>query len=146
MMGSTLSPEGVAGGRLAGRPPPCFHCSVDEWARALAEMGEDERRVSLAFVAGRGLELPPDEVNEALRRAVVVRAVGGDPTRELELGETAVARLAEELDAPDRRAALAAALATLPRGDELAADPDLAWRCYAAGLLADELSRGDTER
>ena len=85
--------------------------------------------------------MPEDERNEALRRALVVRAVGGDPTRDLELDEPAVTRLAEELDAPERREALLAALRTIPHAavDALAADPDLAWRCYAAALIAAEL-------
>src|SRR5205823_3971513 len=110
----------------------------DQWLDLLDSFGEVERWSALAYVAGRQLELPQDEVNEALRRALVVRAVGGDPTRELELDETAVTRLAEELDAPGRRQALLDALATIqhPATAGLLADPELAWRCYAAGLLA----------
>ncbi len=147
----TLSPEGVAAARLAERPPPDFIRGVEEWLDTLAAMSDDERWTSLVYVAGRELELPEDAVNEAVRRAVVVRAVGGDPQRELELDETAVARLADELDSDERRERLQLAIASLRSyGDgrpvvanaiaELLANPELAWRCYAAGLLAEELA------
>ena len=147
----TLSPEGVAAARLAERPPPDFIRGVEEWLESLAAMSDDERWTSLVYVAGRELELPEDAVNEAVRRAVVVRAVGGDPQRELELDETAVARLADELDSDERRERLQLAIASLRSyGDgrpvvanaiaELLANPELAWRCYAAGLLAQALA------
>ena len=147
----TLSPEGVAAARLAERPPPDFIRGVEEWLDTLAAMSDDERWTSLVYVAGRELELPEDAVNEAVRRAVVVRAVGGDPQRELELDETAVARLADELDSDERRERLQLAIASLRSyGDgrpvvanaiaELLANPELAWRCYAAGLLAQALA------
>ena len=65
-------------------------------------------------------------------------------------------RLAEELDTPDRRAALAAALDGLAADADglpsvtetlatLRGDPELAWRVYALALLADELA-DETER
>ncbi len=147
----TLSPEGVAAARLAERPPPDFIRGVEEWLDTLAAMSDNERWTSLVYVAGRELELPEDAVNEAVRRAVVVRAVGGDPQRELELDETAVARLADELDSDERRERLQLAIASLRSyGDgrpvvanaiaELLANPELAWRCYAAGLLAQALA------
>jgi hypothetical protein len=81
-------------------------------------------------------------MNEAVRRALVVRAVGGDPTRDLDLEETAVTRLAEELDAPDRRERLQLALASVRHASAraLIEDPELAWRCFAAAVLADELA------
>ena len=44
------------------------------------------------------MPIPAEELNEALRRALVVRAVGGSPQREVTLEEDAVLRLAEELD------------------------------------------------
>jgi hypothetical protein len=114
-------------------------------------MEDDARRAALAYVAGQQVEIPDDELNEALRRALVVRAVGGNPQRELELGEEAVARLAEELDGRERRAALRRALeslrvdvarrpATTATLDALLADDDLAWRCFAAAQLAGELA------
>jgi hypothetical protein len=105
--------------------------------------------VSLAWGAGRALPIPAEELNEALRRAVVVRAVGGSPEREVSLDEDAVERLAEELDSAERRFALLHELDSLRDGlgrgaseslDALLADGALAWRCFAAGLLAAELA------
>ena len=58
-------------------------------------------------------------------------------------------RLAEELDTPDRRAALTSALADLPTSglptvtaavEALGAEPDAAWRSFALALLADEIA------
>jgi hypothetical protein len=80
---------------------------------------------------------------------MLVLAAGGDPHRDLDLDSVAVERLAAELDAPDRRAALAAALAGLdaeglPTVTEaarfLGSDPELAWRVFALALVADELA------
>jgi hypothetical protein len=80
-----------------------------------------------------------------------VLAAGGDPHREIDHDTVAVARLAGELDTPERRASLAGALADL--SDEaqglgtvsaaltrLQDDPDLAWRTLALALVADELA------
>jgi hypothetical protein len=94
--------------------------------------------------------IPQDELNEALRRAVVVRAVGGAPDRELALEDEAVVRLAAELDGPEQRAGLRSGLESVRRVsagrpaaeaavDKLLADDDLAWRCFAAARLAAEL-------
>ena len=113
-------------------------------------MDDEGRRASLAYVAGKQVEIPDDELNEALRRALVVRAVGGNPQRELRLDEEAVARLAEELDRVERRTALRRGLEPL-RGlvdagpaaaelDQLLADDELAWRCFAAAQLAAEIA------
>jgi len=124
---------------------------LDEWADALAAMGAEERWVSLAFVAGQGVALDEDELRGALRRAMLLRATGGDPHRELALDETAVTRLAEELDAPERREQLQVELASLRvigegRAEvanaivELVSDPELAWRCFAAARIAAELA------
>lgn len=117
----------------------------------LDTLGEVERWVSICFVAGRAVTIDPDELNSALRRAVVVRAVGGDPHRELTIDEDAVVRLAEELDGTERREQLQLGLASLrdlgrgrPDVEEtivaLIAAPDLSWRAFCAGLLADELA------
>jgi hypothetical protein len=98
-------------------------------------------------------DVPVDDAerNAARRRAMLVLAAGGDPHRDLAPDDVAVARLAEELDRPDRRAALATALDGLAAdaaglgsvGETLAVlrgDPELAWRVYALALLADELA------
>lgn len=121
---------------------PSVRTDSEQWLGLLDSFGEVERWTALAFVAGRAVELPDDERNEAVRRAVVVRAVGGDPSRELDLEETAVTRLAEELDAPERREQLQLALAQIPHPavGALLDDPELAWRCFAAALIADELA------
>jgi hypothetical protein len=117
-------------------------------------MDAEERWVSLAFVAGQGVALDEDELAGALRRAVLLRATGGDPHRELELGETSVSRLADELDEPGRREQLQVELAKLQEfGNgrpavadaivELLSNPDLAWRCFAAARIAAELADTD---
>jgi hypothetical protein len=80
---------------------------------------------------------------------MLLLAAGGDPHRSLELDGRAVTALAEELGSPERLDALAAALASLPVEGlprvaaavvRLLADRDLAWRAFAAGLLAEELA------
>ena len=105
--------------------------------------------MSLAWGAGRAVAIPEDELNEALRRALVVRAVGGSPQREVTLEEDAVVRLAEELNAPDRRGELVRSLQSLRATpgsnasrsiDALLADESFTWRCFAAGCLAAELA------
>src|SRR5206468_13080446 len=72
--------------------------TYDRWLDLLDELGEVERWVSTAWVAGQDVEIPEAELDEALRRALVVRAVGGSPQREVALAEEAVLRLAAELD------------------------------------------------
>ncbi len=123
---------------------------MDAWVAGLEDMDNDARRAALAYVAGGEVEIPEDELNEATRRALVVRAVGGSPQRELRLNEEAVVRLAEELDGAGRRRELEEGLAALrvhvrerpavaAALDELLADSDLAWRCFAAAQVASEL-------
>ena len=123
---------------------------MDAWVAGLEDMDNDARRAALAYVAGGEVEIPEDELNEAVRRALVVRAVGGSPQRELRLNEEAVVRLAEELDGAGRRRALEEGLEALrvhvrerpavaAALDELLADSDLAWRCFAAAQVASEL-------
>jgi hypothetical protein len=91
------------------------------------------------------------ERKAALRRAMLVLAAGGDPHRDVGHDDVAVERLAAELDTPERRSGLDAALRALAAGAEglpvvsealaaLLAEPDLAWRTYALSLLADELA------
>jgi hypothetical protein len=59
-----------------------------------------------------------------------------------------VVELAGDIDSPDRRAALAAAIERLDAdADALARlrDPETAWRAYACALLADALGEDDDE-
>jgi|SRR5580765_4982424 len=123
---------------------------MEAWVTGLEEMDDDARRAALAYVAGQSVEIPQEELNEAVRRALVVRAVGGSPQRELSFDEDAVVRLAEELDGTERRGALRQGLESLrvhmrerPAAtaslEELLVDGDLAWRCFAAAQVASEL-------
>ncbi|HEV7133500.1 MAG TPA: hypothetical protein VGN27_07220 [Gaiellaceae bacterium] len=108
-----------------------------------------ELLVVLAWlVAG---DVPVDDASRkaALRRAVLVLAAGGDPHRDVDLDSVAAERLADELDAPERREALATTLAGLDTNGLptvsaalawLQKEPDLAWRAYAVALIADELA------
>jgi len=107
--------------------------------------------VALAWLVREQVGIEDSDLNAARRRAMFVLAAGGDPHREIDLDSVAAERLATELDTPARRAALAAALATLAgEADgleavsevlaELRAEPDLAWRSLALALLADELA------
>jgi len=82
-----------------------------------------------------------------------VLAAGGDPHREIDHDSVTAERLANELDTPDRRAALTHALdglaaeaeglpAVTAALDSLRSESDLAWRSLALALLADELAGG----
>jgi hypothetical protein len=82
------------------------------------------------------------ERNAALRRALFVFAAGGDLHREPTLEDPAVLELADDLASPERREALAAAVARLDADTdavERLRDPDLAWRAFACSLLAEAL-------
>jgi len=105
----------------------------------------------LAYVAGQDVELEADELAGARRRAMLLLAAGGDPHRALELDCRAVTALADDVDTPSRRAQLAHGLeelrpemSGLPRLAaalvRLLGNADLAWRAYAAALLAEELA------
>jgi len=111
---------------------------------------ESDIRPALALLAAPDSLVEPDELNPAVRRAMLLLAAGGDPHRELELEGRAVSALAAELDRPERRAEVsrglealrgeAAGLANVSRAlAELLLDAGLAWRAYACALLADEL-------
>ena len=108
-----------------------------------------ELLVSLAWLVSGAVPIGGDELKAARRRAMFVLAAGGDPHRELDLNSVAAERLAEELDAPERREALSRALAELDTAGlpsvaagvaALRADPGLAWRSFGLALLADELA------
>ena len=124
---------------------------LDQLEALLADADEATAVVTLASVAGRGLDLDPEELRGAGRRALLVLAAGGDPARGLDLEGPAVLGLASELDGPDRREALEDGLFRLledakglPHVSEatrgLLAERGLAWRAYACSLLAEELA------
>jgi hypothetical protein len=106
--------------------------------------------VPLVLLAGQDVELDPDELRGARRRAVQLLATAGDPRREPDPDGRAVTALATDLDAPEHRAALAEGLESLAataaglqqvstRLERLADDKELAWRWFACTLLAEEL-------
>jgi hypothetical protein len=108
-------------------------------------------RVALAWLVRDEVEIDESDLNVARRRAMFVLAAGGDPHREIDLDSVAAERLANELDTPERRAELAAALdrlaaeakafpAVAEAVEALRSEPDLAWRSLALALLADELA------
>jgi len=105
----------------------------------------------LVWLVMAEVETPDAERKAALRRSMLVLAAGGDPHRELDHDEVAVERLAAELDTPERRSRLEAALRALTAGAEglpvvsesletLLNEPDLAWRTYGLALIADDLA------
>jgi hypothetical protein len=105
--------------------------------------------IALAWLVRDDVGFDEDELNGARRRAMFVLAAGGDPHRDLGPNSVAAERLAAELDSPERRDALDAALAALdtsalPRVRDavatLRADPARAWRTLALALLADEIA------
>ena len=117
----------------------------------LERSGHDsgELRVILCWLVRTEVPIDEADLNASRRRAMFVLAAGGDPHRDLGLDSVAAERLADELDTPERRAQLAAALDELPADDlpavtaaaeSLRADPELAWRSFALSLLADELA------
>ena len=115
------------------------------------ETGDLDLGVTIAWLVREDVGVPSDDLSAAVRRAMLVLAAGGDPHRDLGLDDVAVDRLAAELDAPERRAALDRALAGLetgglPRVAEavkfLRSEPELAWQTLALAFLADELAEG----
>ena len=110
--------------------------------------------VVLASVAGAEVPVESDDVQAAARRALLLLATGGDPERGLDLNGRAVTAMADELRTVDRQLALEQGLVDLrfqaeglPHTSEavhgLMHAPDVAWRAYAAGLLAEELGGDD---
>jgi hypothetical protein len=110
-------------------------CSSSAAAKASARTTDDVDVVVLAYIAGQQVPLSEEERNAAVRRALLIFAAGGDLHREPTLDDPAVLELAADLDSSERREALFAASDDLQR----LGDPDLAWRAYACGLLADAL-------
>jgi len=104
----------------------------------------------LAYLAGRELGVPEQELNEARRRGLLLLASGGDPRRELQVDDRAVKAVAHDLFSDERRGRLAEGIdglalraRELPRVRAaalfLAADLELAWRLYSLALLAEDL-------
>ena len=105
--------------------------------------------VTLAWLVREQVTVDEDGLHAARRRAMFVLAAGGDPHRDVGLDSVAAERLADELDSPERRRELVAALAALdtsglPRVaaavQTLCDDPETAWRTLALALLADEIA------
>jgi multidrug resistance efflux pump len=105
----------------------------------------------LSYVAGAHVELDADERHATLRRAELLLAAGGNPRRELTLDDRAVSAVAADLDSDAARtqlldglrelAPLTAELAqTDAAREQLIADRDLAWQCFARALLADAVA------
>ena len=118
--------------------------------RGLREGRQDELLPAVAWLAGREVPLDADELHGAQRRAVLLLAAGGDPGRGLDLNGRAVTALAAELDDPNRRDELRRGLELLRAEagglpamcgalSTLLGDPELAWRAFACGQLADAL-------
>jgi hypothetical protein len=119
----------------------------------LADLEESDLdlRVALAWLVRGEVGIDEGDLNAARRRALFVLAAGGDPHRELDYDSVAAERLAQELDTPERRIALAAAFERLvPEAEGLPAvtealallrgRPDVGWRSLALALIADELA------
>ena len=122
---------------------------LEELERSGLDSGSSELLVVLCWLVRDDVAIDGGELNAARRRAMFVLAAGGDPHRDLGLDSIAAERLADELDTPERRAQLAAALGALPAEDlpavtaavgSLRGHPELAWRSFALSLLADELA------
>jgi hypothetical protein len=106
--------------------------------------------VVLATVAGRDVHLDEGETRGAARRALLLLSTGGDPGRGLDLHGRAVSAMADDLRTVDRQIALEDGVKELRLQAEglahvsealhgLADAPDVAWRAYVAGVLAQEL-------
>ena len=122
---------------------------LEELERSGLDPRSSELLVVVCWLVREDVAIDDAELNGARRRAMFVLAAGGDPHRDVGPASVAAERLADELDTPERRAQLAAALDELPSDDlpsviaargSLRADPELAWRSFALSLLADELA------
>jgi hypothetical protein len=127
---------------------------LDQLEALLAGADEATAVVTVASVAGREIPVDGDELRGAGRRALLVLAAGGDPSRGLDLDGPALIGLARELDAQERRDALEDGpfrlledATGLPHVSEavrgLLASRDVAWRAYVCSLLAEQLADED---
>jgi hypothetical protein len=125
--------------------------TIRDWVRSLERAEPTEQWTILCVFAGRGVAVDEDELNAAVRRAELLLAAGGDPHRPLDPFGRAATALADDLDAPERRAQLRAGLESLReevaglRGAReslglLLSDDDLAWQTFATSLLAEALA------
>ena len=125
--------------------------TICDWVRSLERAEPTEQWTMLCFFAGRAVVVEDAEMNAAVRRAELLLAAGGDPRRPLDPFGRAATALADDLDTPERRAALRAGLEALSdeveglRGARVAlrlllSDEDLAWNVYATSLLAEALA------
>jgi hypothetical protein len=112
--------------------------------------------ILIASVAGDPIAIEEGERRAATRRALLLLAAGGDPGQGLDLHGRAVTALATDLRTSDRQLTLEGgilelrqAATGLPHVSEavngLVAAPDVAWRAYAAALLAEELGADEEE-
>ena len=124
---------------------------LEDLERGLAAGSAEEPEAVLALIAGRDVELEPEEVRGAQRRGVQLLAAGGDPQRRLEVDGRAVGSVAADLASAERRRVLSSGLDSLQETaaglphvvaqvESLAANPDAAWRWFALTVLAEELS------
>ena len=125
--------------------------TIRDWVRSLERAEPTEQWTILCFFAGRSVAVDEDELNAAVRRAELLLAAGGDPHRPLDPFGRAATALADDLDAPERRAQLRGGLESLReevaglRGAReslglLLTDDDLAWQAFANSLLAEALA------
>ena len=125
--------------------------TIRDWIRSVEQAEPVDQWTMLCFFAGRAMTIDEDELNAAIRRAELLLAAGGDPRRRLDPFGRATSALADDLDAPERRAALRRGLAALeedvaglPGAREslalLLSDGHLAWKAYATSLLAEALA------
>ena len=125
--------------------------TIRDWVRSLERADSTEQWTILCFFAGGSVAIDDNELNAALRRAQLLLAAGGDPHRPLDPFGRAATALADDLDAPERRAQLRAGLQSLReevaglRGAReslglLLSDDDLAWQTFATSLLAEALA------
>ena len=135
--------------------PPSWLADIER-SLAADETGEELpiALVVLASVGGAEVGLGDEERRAAGRRALLLLAAGGDPDRGLDLDGRAVTSLADELRTVDRQLALEDGLRELrvqatglPHVTEalrgLVDAPEVAWRAYAAAVLAEELGAAD---
>jgi hypothetical protein len=129
------------------------HEPIPAWVPAVERSGREERWVVLCLLAGQAVDVDPDELNGAIRRAELLLATGGDPRRAPDLYGRAVTAIAADLDRHERRLALRSGLQGLlpaavghPEVEQalrqLIGDENLAWQAYALSLLADALGDG----